>query len=556
MMGQDLNIEFFHKCIEENLSTFPEKTVHGNGRVTIKQIEDTYFLEKNQWHIDYFVSIKQFADSMASFATTRKNINFRFNNPTLNLEMKHVFFRRVFSGYWTINTIFGSKQNPLKRLAEFMNERHPLVSSFLELNLDEIEEEYILWLKGKGTNTKQVKRNVLYTDVTIKSTAAAFLRTIYKALTESSDQRPEWHKDRWDIRVLHDSYGIHYNKSLNSYYLNFLKIDENVREEVKKYFKQRLLSKNSFSWSTALSYQRYLTLFFTFIFSLEPDWKDIKNLDRSHMEEYIEYLHKYANDFDRNNSHPESFVSNALHILNRFIEDLQLFEYRFVPKTPIRLLLYREDMPRLRKKSLSNIDYIPDFVLDQLFNHIDDVHEEITPVIWISFKTGLRISDVLGLTTECLQRENKNYSLLTDIQKTLVRGHRIPVDDQIANIIMVLIKQSKDMSNLENNPDQLIFVRLRGQRKGNPFSQNWIRRKLNEFALKNNITDEMGHLFHFKTHQFRHTYAVKMLNAGADIGTIQELLAHASPEMTMRYAKLLDGTKRIAFESVFKTSAL
>jgi hypothetical protein len=68
--------------------------------------------------------------------------------------------------------------------------------------------------------------------------------------------------------------------------------------------------------------------------------------------------------------------------------------------------------------------------------------------------------------------------------------------------------------------------------------------------MKKNITDEDGNVFHFKTHQFRHTYAVKMLNGGADILTVQELLAHASPEMTLRYAKLLDDTKRKVFETV------
>ena len=62
----------------------------------------------------------------------------------------------------------------------------------------------------------------------------------------------------------------------------------------------------------------------------------------------------------------------------------------------------------------------------------------------------------------------------------------------------------------------------------------------------------MGNVFHFKSHQFRHTYAVKLLNGGADILTVQELLAHASPEMTMRYARLLDDTKRKEFEKVVK----
>lgn len=41
-----------------------------------------------------------------------------------------------------------------------------------------------------------------------------------------------------------------------------------------------------------------------------------------------------------------------------------------------------------------------------------------------------------------------------------------------------------------------------------------------------------------------------MLNGGADILTVRELLAHASPEMNLRYAKLFDDTKRKAFESV------
>ncbi|OCB92510.1 hypothetical protein SRCM101294_04014 [Bacillus amyloliquefaciens] len=50
----------------------------------------------------------------------------------------------------------------------------------------------------------------------------------------------------------------------------------------------------------------------------------------------------------------------------------------------------------------------------------------------------------------------------------------------------------------------------------------------------------------------RHTYAVKMLNGGADILTVQELLAHASLEMTLRYARLLDDTKRTTFEEVVK----
>lgn len=50
----------------------------------------------------------------------------------------------------------------------------------------------------------------------------------------------------------------------------------------------------------------------------------------------------------------------------------------------------------------------------------------------------------------------------------------------------------------------------------------------------------------------RHAYVIKMLNGGADILTVQELLAHASPKMTMRYAKLLDDNKRKVFDNAVK----
>ena len=85
----------------------------------------------------------------------------------------------------------------------------------------------------------------------------------------------------------------------------------------------------------------------------------------------------------------------------------------------------------------------------------------------------------------------------------------------------------------------MLFIK---EKKRNAFYTTYGQSTLKSFSKNKNIVDEQGEIFHFKTHQFRHTYAVKLLNGGADILTIQELLAHAS-EMTLRYAKLLDDTK-------------
>ncbi|MBL1640106.1 transposase, partial [Klebsiella pneumoniae] len=78
------------------------------------------------------------------------------------------------------------------------------------------------------------------------------------------------------------------------------------------------------------------------------------------------------------------------------------------------------------------------------------------------FKTGLRISDVLELTTDCLVQLNGKYSIVTDIEKTFVQGHRIPIDEELAKILSVLISNSKENSTQDNNPEKYIFVRYQG----------------------------------------------------------------------------------------------
>lgn len=541
----------FHEGLQRELSTYPQKTVNEDGSITIEQVSNPYFLVNDKWNIIFFGEIKQFEEIIANYNCTSKNIHFRFTSPTINLEVKYVFFQYLFNDFWTIKHSFQG-QDPLKRMTDFLNDKYPKLSSLLELDIEKAEQEYLFWLNEQGIKTHRTHKYIVRGTHTCKNNVAIYLRTIYTSFLRLTDNRKEWTKDKWDVRILHNKYGIDYNKSKSSYYLDFSKTDKKIREEVKKYFKQRLLSKNKFSWGSAQNYTGILSPFFTFIFCIEPKWKDLKNLKRAHMEKYIEYLHDYSNNSKRPNSHPERYVNTALSIIQKFLEDIQRYEYEMAPKSHVRLLIFPEDKPKLRKKSSDQIDYIPDYVLEQLFAHIDDLHKDVVPVIWIAFKTGHRISDVLGLTTNCLVQLNGQYSIETDIEKTYVKGHRIPIDEELAKIIAVLIAKSKENSNQDNNPKGYLFIRYRGQRKGKPFTQAFVREQLNILAIQKYITDESGNLFHFKPHQFRHTYGVKMLNGGADILTVQELLAHASPEMTLRYAKLLDDTKRKAFELVMR----
>ena len=379
----------------------------------------------------------------------------------------------------------------------------------------------------------------------------------YNTADINKQEKSYWDNDVWDIRDL-EKFGIPYLKSTSNFYMRFDLIDKiEYRKIIKKYFKEKLMIGKNFTTGTAIQYLAVVKNFCNFLYLAEPSWIDFNSLERDHIVVFIQYLRRIYRGQNINN-----YLLRSINILETFLEDLQLREYKFAPTLPITKLILPIDKPNSIKKQKTEVDYIPDYVLNQLFDKIELIsNKDIVTIIWILYKTGLRISDVLELKQDCLLKFDNKYWIETDIKKTYVKGHRIPIDDDLADLIAVVIDKTKkyteelseELSKTQKekvivNPDNYIFISKKGTRAGKLYSKDTIRITLNNFAKKHRITDENGKLYHFKNHSFRHTYAVKLINGGTDIITVQELLAHASPEMTLRYARLLDDTKRKAFD--------
>ncbi len=542
--------------ITETLSKYTEKTINKDKSVIYTEISTAYFLENDKWNINFFSNIEQFEKQVDDYKFSTKNILFPFNNKNLNKEIKFIVYSKLFSEEWNLTTIFTGHIRNIKVLVKFVEEKYPHINSLLELGSEKTNIQWLDWLEKNNINiiTKHKKGSKLKGEnYYIKTSIANFLDIIIKTLKTLIDIREEWEKDKWDVRNL-EKYGINYVKSSSTHYINLSKINNaKIKKEIKKYLKQKLIANNNFSWGSAINYVNYTAPFINYICELEPDWNELKDLKRKHIEKYLQYLNIYAKEnCNRKNSNKNQYVLMALRYVRAFLADIQMREYDFAPRISIKVLILPEDFPTIVKKSNDQIDYVPNYILEQLFKNINNLSKEYIPVVYVMFKTGLRISDALSLKQGCLVKLNNKFWLDTNIEKTYIKGHRIPIDDELANMLAVLIDTAKKNSNEDNNPEKYIFVRYKGSRKGRPFGAGHIAQSLNLLAIDCNIIDESGNRFHFNNHAFRHTYAIKLLNNGVDIFTVQELLAHASPEMTMRYAKLLDDTKRKVFDKAVK----
>lgn len=392
--------EYNDKIINE-LSKYIEIFIGEDKSVNYKQVETNYLLENNSWHVDFFSNIAHLKEQYDRYEmrARSKNIHFNFNNLNLNREIKYLFQQKIFSNDWSISYSIVTQSKYNKRLADFINERYLLISSILELDLKKADFEWIDWLENN--NLKTIELNKALIDATgktyYKKTAiACYLDNVYCELFELADNREEWIKDTWDIRRL-KKYGIKYNKTAKVNSINFTVI------------------KN-----------KYL------------------DLKRADILNYYEYLNKYIEEnLTNRNSNPNTYKITAISNINRFLCDIQLKEFSIATSENIRKLIYKEDKPSREKKEASKIDYVPDFVLEQLFDNINVLYKDTVPIVWIMYKIGLRISDVLGLKFDCLIKLNNKFWIETDIEKTYIKDHRIPIDNDLANMLAVLIHNGK-----------------------------------------------------------------------------------------------------------------
>ena len=75
-----------------------------------------------------------------------------------------------------------------------------------------------------------------------------------------------------------------------------------------------------------------------------------------------------------------------------------------------------------------------------------------------------------------------------------------------------------------------VFLVEKGSCKGRPISVRGVQKRMEYYARKSGID--------VSSHQLRHTMATQLLNAEADLVTIQDLLGHSSITTTQRYCKV------------------
>jgi integrase/recombinase XerC len=136
------------------------------------------------------------------------------------------------------------------------------------------------------------------------------------------------------------------------------------------------------------------------------------------------------------------------------------------------------------------------------------------------YSSGLRLSELQGINLEDLD-------LLTDQVKVRGKGRKeriIPVGRQAVLVLRRYLEKRESVTRVPGADRRALFVNRRGKR----LSPTGVQRRIRALYEGAGVEGQ-------RVHSLRHTFATHLMDAGADLRAVQELLGHASLSTTQVY---------------------
>jgi len=158
----------------------------------------------------------------------------------------------------------------------------------------------------------------------------------------------------------------------------------------------------------------------------------------------------------------------------------------------------------------------------------------------LALTTGARKRTILQIKVENINLQKRTLSLYNFKTETPYIGHI--VSDEIAEVLKEVCKDKES--------NDYIFYNLKFKKvyDGYPFI---VKQKLDEVV---NSRREEGEKLAVR--DFRNVFATRLINKGMNLSHIQNLLNHKTPNMTMRYAQMLDTTGGDELKEMFSDMKL
>ncbi len=260
-----------------------------------------------------------------------------------------------------------------------------------------------------------------------------------------------------------------------------------------------------YSLNTSKAYSDDLELFFQFI-NHTYDTPQLKDISASFIRTWLAYQKDQgvsAKTINRRISTLKSFFK--FHLKTGLI-DVSPTTVIVSPKASKRLPVFVE------QKNLSDLfDYIefPD-TWDGKMNRV---------MIVLFYSSGIRLSELIGLKESQIDFSNNNLKILGKGNKERL----IPMSETLKSVLKGYLADKREKFT-ENN-----IITLLVNEKGSVLQPRYVQIQIKKYLSLVSTVDKKS------PHVLRHSFATHLMNNGADLNAVKELLGHSSLAATQIY---------------------
>ena len=282
---------------------------------------------------------------------------------------------------------------------------------------------------------------------------------------------------------------------------------------------------------TWTSYTKGFTAFLKLERSLSENSIEAYNRDVNKLIEYLDFQQLDLQPSDIKLAHLQDFLKwvNQLGMSARtqarVISGLKtFFKYllleNIIRSNPAELL----DSPRTGR-------HLPDTLnieeIDKLFGAIDlstPEGERNKTMLEFLYGCGLRVSELTGLKISDIRFNDGFISVIGKGNKQRL----VPAGEGALRQLQVYLHQVRSHIDIQRGQEDYIFLNNRGKR---------ITRVMVFYIVKS-LAEKAGIRKTISPHTFRHSFATHLIEGGADLRAVQEMLGHASITTTEIYTHL------------------
>lgn len=235
--------------------------------------------------------------------------------------------------------------------------------------------------------------------------------------------------------------------------------------------------------------------------------KEINSIKESDILTYLEYLQQ------KQNLTPRSIERHLTTLRNFFKYLMKTNQIKIDIMNNIDNLKLGKFLPTVL--SVDEVDKLLDIELNNPFNY------RTKAMLEIMYGSGLRVSELVNLELNDIDLYNGTILIMGKGSKERI----VPIGEYAKDYLEKYLEVRSELIKKKNGNPNKLFLNNHGM----PITRNGFN------FLLNNILKEKGIEKKVTPHTLRHSFATHMLDNGADLRTIQELLGHSDVVTTRIY---------------------